>query len=132
MGRKQPIGLQTLELAETYNKNISDPYGFCGLWSYYSIFFNRYINSIYDNVNSVEGSIGNGTYWLRTMRNSKFSLKDIIRSFGRVITNFRDDILAKEFNTDCNLLLYSNKSEKEQNEIIYRFHHFINTLIPKT
>ena len=83
--RQQMIGLQTLEIAEIYKKNISDPNGYCGLWSYFSIFIYHH-----DKTKKKEKK---GTCWLNTVRYSEFALKDIIRLFGSIITDYRDDEL---------------------------------------
>jgi ankyrin repeat protein len=80
------IGFQTMEIVDI-NKKIGDPNGFCGAWSLWWVYM-RIKNE----------SIGREKLFIQLVKNirrNNLSFKNVIRSFSKLITDLRDNLLKK-------------------------------------
>jgi len=80
------IGFQTLEIVDI-NKKIGDPGGFCGAWSLWWV-YQRIKN---ENINRKKLFI----QLVKNIRRNNLSFKNVIRSFSKLITDIRDNLLKK-------------------------------------
>jgi len=80
------IGFQTMEIRDI-NKKIGDPGGFCGAWSLWWVYM-RIKNESIDRKKLFIQLVKN-------IRRNNLSFKNVIRSFSKIITDIRDNLLRK-------------------------------------
>lgn len=81
------IGFQTLDVIDSQNKQIGDPGGFCALWSVWYVDM-RLTYRFFDKIELIDRLI-------RYIKYNNLSFKNVIRNYGKNITELRDEILSK-------------------------------------
>lgn len=80
------VGFQTLEIVDI-NKKIGDPNGFCGAWSLWWV----YMRIKNENIDRKKLFI----QLIKNIRRNNLSFKNVIRSFSKLVTDIRDNLLKK-------------------------------------
>jgi len=80
------IGFQTMEIVDI-NKKIGDPNGFCGAWSLWWVYMRIKNESISREKLFIQ--------LVKNIRRNNLSFKNVIRSFSKLVTDLRDNLLKK-------------------------------------
>jgi ankyrin repeat protein len=114
------IGIQTLSAQEINNKKITDPQGFCSIWSLWYID----IRLTYDHIDRKKLILK----MIKNISKNNISFKDLIRNYSINVVKFRDSVLNS---VNVNIDNWINKEIQNEkfNKIIKEIIKIINNLI---